>query len=298
MTFGDKIPYKSVEVLRGVGNAANAAVAANRIGFHSALMAITGEDEEGVRTMDHFQKEGIDTDFITSQKDIPTNYHYVLRYGAERTILVKHEHYDYHLDTEKLDGYDIGWVYLTSIASGTEKYHDEIIDWLEKNPQIKMAFQPGTFQIKSGVEKMKRVYEHSEIFFCNVEEAQKILGTDSRDVKELMKKMHELGPKIISITDGPAGAYAYDSYHDEYWFHPIYPDPQPPVERTGAGDSFSSTFAVAIAQGKTVAEALSWGPINSMNVVQHIGAQAGLLTKEKLEEYLTNAPEHYKPEQI
>src|SRR5690606_34854200 len=141
-------------------------------------------------------------------------------------------------------------------------------------------------------------YEACEIFFCNVEEAQKILKSDSRDVKELLLEMHKQGPKIVYITDGPAGAYAYDSYRDEYWFHPIYPDPKPPVERTGAGDSFSSTFTVVIAQGKSVAEALSWGPINSMNVVQNIGAQAGLLTKEKLEEYLANAPEHYKPQQI
>jgi sugar/nucleoside kinase (ribokinase family) len=50
--------------------------------------------------------------------------------------------------------------------------------------------------------------------------------------------------------------------------------------------------------GKTVAEALSWGPINSMNVVQHIGAQEGLQTREKLEEFLANAPDHYKPQKI
>jgi hypothetical protein len=50
--------------------------------------------------------------------------------------------------------------------------------------------------------------------------------------------------------------------------------------------------------GKTPLEALAWGPINSMSVVQKVGAQEGLLTLEKLEEYLKNAPADYKAKKI
>ena len=32
-----------------------------------------------------------------------------------------------------------------------------------------------------------------------------------------------------------------------------------------------------------------------MSVVQYVGAREGLLTREKLEEYLANALENYKP---
>ena len=39
-----------------------------------------------------------------------------------------------------------------------------------------------------------------------------------------------------------------------------------------------------------------WGPVNSMSVVQQIGARAGLLTRERLEEYLAKAPEDYRPQ--
>jgi sugar/nucleoside kinase (ribokinase family) len=78
----------------------------------------------------------------------------------------------------------------------------------------------------------------------------------------------------------------------------MYPDPAPPVDRTGAGDSFSSTFTAAIIKGKDPAEALSWGPINSMSVVQYVGAQEGLLTMDKLEEYLHSRPEDYQPTKI
>jgi hypothetical protein len=50
--------------------------------------------------------------------------------------------------------------------------------------------------------------------------------------------------------------------------------------------------------GKGIDEALAWGPINSMSVVQYVGAQAGLLTRAKLEEYLENAPDFYKAEKL
>ena len=111
-----------------------------------------------------------------------------------------------------------------------------------------------------------------------------------------MAGIAKLGPKIVVVTDGPKGAYAYDG--SEFWFMPPYPDPKPPYERTGAGDAFSSTFTVALALGKSIPEALSWAPINSMSVVQYVGAREGLLTQAKMEEYLKNAPPDYKPKKI
>ena len=76
---------------------------------------------------------------------------------------------------------------------------------------------------------------------------------------------------------------------------PMYPDPKPPFERTGAGDAFSSTFVVALASGLRIEEALRWGPINSMSVVQYVGAREGLLSRYKIEKFLENAPPDYLP---
>ena len=122
------------------------------------------------------------------------------------------------------------------------------------------------------------------------------METKDDDIKKLLFDIHNLGPKIIAITDGKEGAYLY--HENKFWFMPIYPDPKPPINRTGAGDAFSSTFVVAILLGKNPEEALRWGPINSMSVTQQIGARAGLLSREKLEEFLKNAPEDYKPRPI
>ena len=223
-----------------------------------------------------------------------SNYHFVLRLKEERTILVKHQQYPYSFPKIKIAP---KWIYLSSLAENSLPYHQEIADYLEAHKEVKLAFQPGTFQMKLGYEKLKRLYTLSELFFCNVEEARKITGapTDT-DVNDLLHKLRNLGPKIVVITDGPNGAYAFDG--NEVWFMPMYPDPKAPVDRTGAGDSFSATFTSALALGKTIPEALSWGPINSMSVVQEIGAQKGLLTKGKLEEYLKNAPAEYKARKL
>jgi ribokinase len=296
MRWGDKIPYESVKFVKAVGNGPNAATSAARLGLASATMCHVGNDELGKDCIKTLEENNVITDFVTVQDGLPTNHHYVLSFNAERTILINHAKYTYDLAKQVGDTIP-EWVYFTSVGEHGLPYHADIAAWVKKN-NIKMAFQPGTFQISLGSEKLKDVYEATEVFFCNVEEAQRILKTDSRDLPTLLKAIAELGPKIVCITDGPDGAYAYDTYNNEGWFHRIYPDPKPPVERTGAGDAFSSTFTAALGAGKTVKEALSWGPINSMNVVQYIGAQEGLLSLEKLEEYLANAPEDYKAEKL
>jgi len=83
-----------------------------------------------------------------------------------------------------------------------------------------------------------------------------------------------------------------------FWFQPPYPDPKPPFERTGAGDAFSSTTVAALALGNDLPTALSWGAINSMSVVQQIGAQKGLLTRPQIEKYLEDAPPDFRAKQL
>ena len=123
---------------------------------------------------------------------------------------------------------------------------------------------------------------------------KRILELGETDMRELLEKMRALGPKIALITDGPKGSYAYDG--DTMLKVPMYPDPKPPLERTGAGDAATSTVVVALALGKPLSEALLWGPVNSMSVVQEVGAQKGLLSRAQLEKYLADAPEAYRAE--
>lgn len=295
--FGDKVPYDFVEVVKAVGNSANAAVSGARLGLSTALITTVGNDQNGKDCLTELEKNKVSTEFIKTNTDFPTNYHYVLWYQVERTILVKHAPFPYSLPDIRLPK----WVYLSSMGENSVEYHEEIANYLEAHPEIKLAFQPGTFQMKLGKEKLKRIYERSDIFFCNVEEAERILGTHgnaaiSKEEKviNLMQEVSKLGPKIVVITDGINGAYAYDG--TEAFFMPVYP--HDPYERTGAGDAFASTVVAMLAKDKTLKEALAYAPINSMSVVRDIGAQKGLLSMEEMEKYMTEAPSDYKVKKI
>lgn len=294
MHFADKIPYKETHVIPAVGNSANAAVSASRLGLKSALISNLGDDYFGKECLDVLKKEKVATEFIKINKGYKTNYHYVLWYDDDRTILIKHEMFPYEIP----DIDEPNWVYLSSVGENSENFHQKIEEYFKNHPKIKLVFQPGTHQIKMGRKKLAGIYERSDVMICNKEEAQRILETGDTDIKILLKKMRDIGPKIVVITDGPEGAYASDGR--TAWFMPPYPDPKPPYERTGAGDAFSSAFVVGLCLlgENNIPEALRWAPINAMSVVQYIGAREGLLTRDKLEDYLKKAPAGYKPRKI
>ena len=290
--WGSKIPYDHVEELKAVGNAPNASVSFARLGLKSALQANVGSDQFGRDMLDALEKNKVDTSLMKVNRGKLSNYHYVLWHKAERTILIKHEEYDYHwphLRPKEIPK----WIYFSSISENAIDFHDDLADWLDRHNEVKLAFQPGTFQIAAGVKRLRKLYKLTTVLAVNREEAVLITGGDYKDIHGLMDKLHDLGPKIVCISDGPDGAYASDGKRRLKM--PIYPDPSPPYERTGAGDAFTSTFVAAFIHGSDIEGALQWGPINSMSVVQHVGAQAGLLTQTQLNKLLKQSPKWYRP---
>ncbi len=292
MEYATKIPFEKAVIIEGVGNAANAAVSLTRLGLNCGFVTNVGEDKYGRGIIAALHANKVDTRWVTVNPGKVSNYHYVLWYKEERTILIKHEQYEYAWpNLRKKEAPK--WLYFSSIAENSLEFHDDMADWLDENPEVKLAFQPGTYQMKFGAERLKRLYKHTTILVLNKEEAVLVGGGNIDDIHDLFTKLHDLGPEVVCITDGPNGAYA--SSPKGRLFMPIYPDLGPPVERTGAGDAFASTFTAALMKGKSIEDALRWGPINSMNVVQHVGAQEGLLSQAELEAYLQKAPEWYEP---
>ncbi len=287
--FADKVPYEEVIEVRAVGNAANAAVSAQRIGLSSALIARVGDDENGRNCRETLKGNGVSDEYVETQPGLPTNYHYVLWFGAERTILVKQTKFTYSMPQfENPPKY----IYLTSLGESAKEFHHEVARYVAGHPETKLAFQPGTFQIKLGAEELKDVYAVTEIFFCNKEEAQIILKTKEADVKKLMEALRALGPKTVVVTDGPNGSNILDE--NGAWHVPMYPDPAPPISRTGAGDATASSTVSFIHLGLPAGEALLRGMINAASVVQGVGAQTKLLTRAEIEEWYTKRPEEFK----
>lgn len=295
MQFGTKLPYDHVDEVPAVGNAANAAVAFARLGLKSGFVTNVGGDQQGRDMITALHNNSVDTRFVRINPDKKSNYHYVLWYKDERTILIKHEEYDYHWPHLRPSEVP-RWIYFSSISEKALGYHDELAEWLHMQPNVKLAFQPGTFQMKVGAERLQGIYQRTEVLVLNREEAVIVGGGNHADLHDLFNHLHALGPRIVVITDGPDGAYASDGQNR--FKMPLYPDPAPPYDRTGAGDSFASTFVAALAKGKSIEEALRWAPINSMSVVQKVGAQEGLVSEAQLQQFLSQAPDWYKPERI
>src|SRR3990167_2611206 len=295
MVYGAKVPFDHTEVVPAVGNCGNASVAIAKLGLRSGLVANVGADNWGREILTTLQAAKVDTRFVHINTGKKSNYHYVLWYREDRTILIKHEQYNYHWPHFRV--IDIPrWIYFSSISEHALEYHDQLAAWLEGNSPVKLAFQPGTFQIDAGTKRLQKIYEKAEDLAVNRDEAAEITKTDRDNLPKLFDKLHSLGPKIVLISDGHAGAYASDG--STRWKMPIYPDPKPPYERTGAGDAFTSTFVAALAKGADIQTALLWAPINAMSVVQKVGAQAGLLDEREIDHYLRSAPPGYHPERL
>jgi ribokinase len=291
LPFGAKVPFEFALTVEAGGNAANAAVGFARLGLKTALAAHVGTDQIGRDMTAALHREGVDTHLVRFDPGQPSNRNFVLWFGPDRTILVHHEIYDYHwpdLSPREIPR----WVYLSSVGSDALAYYEMIATWLDGEPSVRFAFQPGTFQITLGAGPLGCLYQRADLLICNREEATEIAGGDHADVGELLTRLHRLGPRTVVITDGALGAFASDGAHR---YHvPAYPDRAPPLERTGAGDAFSCALVAALARELPLAEALARAPVNAMSVVQEIGSQTGLLTEAELVSLLACAPVEYK----
>lgn len=286
--MGGKIPYDEVEEFRAGECSPNAAVSMTRLGLKVDLMTWLGDDESGKHMIEYLKEQGVGTDCMVVEEGQKSNYHYVLRFGADRTKLQKFENYRYEW-IEPATAPD--WIYLGVLGEDTWHLHEAILEYMDRNPSVKLIFQPGMYHLMWGADKLSEFYKRAELVVMNREEAAQVTGADRSDLHGLIKGLHDLGVSIAVVTDGPEGAYA--SGGSKTLFMPNYPDPAPPFERTGAGDAFASTLSAALALGEPLESALRWAPINSAYVVQQMGAQRGLLKFDELQSHLEQAPDWY-----
>ena len=281
--YGDKIPVKNLEFSVG-GNAANNAVGTKRLGINSTAILTLGDDETGDQIANKLIKEGVDTTYIFRQKNTASNYSTAITVYGERTIFTYKVPKTYQLP-------DIfpktPWIYLTSMGDDFEKVFERVVDWVSQNPEIKLAYNPGSRQLRAGVEKSLEVLKVAYIVYVNRKEAEMFTGFKETlgKEKELLQGLCKLGPKVPIVTDGVNGSFVYDGNK----FYQAKVLPVDSYERTGAGDSFGSGCVSALIKGKSLPEALLWGTVNSASVIGYAGAQRGLLNEDKIKEWLERA---------
>ncbi len=271
---GSKIPVSHFET-SVAGNSVNVAIGCKYLGLQTAVYTELGDDENGNRVVSELNQLEIDTKFCVKNNDTPTNVHTLIVCGKDRTIFSYHEKRNYQIR----DWGQPKWIYYTSLPSGFEKFQAELIDFIKDNKNIGIAFNPGTYQLKAGLQEMKNFLQVTDILFLNTDEAKRLVG--NKGLAELHKLLHQQGVKTTVITDGENGASVSDG--NEVTHVNSYNEGKPFIDKTGAGDAFSSGFLSAMFYGKNLKDALTWGVINAGKAVTEIGAIKRLCTKEEIE---------------
>jgi ribokinase len=282
--LGNKIRVDRYDFLMG-GNAANVAVGLSRLGLKTTIAAEIGDDEFSIKIRNTFAKENIERLFLVEKRDVSTCLSVIINYGGDRTIFAEERELEHKFD---LDEIECKWVYLTSLSKEWQKPYVEVLDFAEKQ-KCRLAFNPGTLQLKEGKEIIEKVLKKTDILFVNKEEAELILfnhyskkvDNSERYIKTLCEELALLGPVTVVITNGKDGSFALTK-SGEFLSHDLIPGKV--VERTGAGDAYASGFLAAAVQGLSDQEAMNWGAVSAASVVGAIGAEEGLLTKEDMEE--------------
>ena len=129
----------------------------------------------------------------------------------------------------------------------------------------------------------------------NQTEASVLLGDPNLEIDNVEKaraaaaRLMELGPRGIIMKLGEMGALLWDGRAEVE--SPAFPVKA--ADTTGAGDAFNGAFAVALAAGKPVADALRFANAAAAISVTRSGAQPSMPSRLEVDEFLSALKETY-----
>lgn len=280
--YGAKIIADRVFTTCG-GGAANCAVAAARLGLKAAIVCRIGDDANGRMIAKNLKDNKVATELIKLDQTASSGFSVILTIDnpAKEHIAFIHRGANSKLSAKDFpalprhsfsEGGLTDWYYVTSLpADGWQEIMSKLIK-TGKN----IVWNPGNEQLKD-IPAIKKFLPHVRLLMVNHLEALEFRKL--KDIKGLLVYLHGLGPKLVVITDGASGAYAFDG--KKYYF--MKAKAGKTINTLGVGDAFGSGLTSALIYDKNLKDALAWGISNSASVVAEIGAQAGLLTKKEIE---------------
>lgn len=281
LDYATKVPVTDSFQTVG-GNPANLAFSTSKLGLSTAILSTAGDDSNGQTIVEALKNSKIDTSYIYLEKKAKTRYSIILNFKGERTILSYHQkrNYVWPKDFPATD-----WIYYTSLSEGFDSLQDKLFKFLGKHPTVRLAFNPGSYQLKNKLELAKETATKSDLLIVNLEEAEKLAGVSYKKFKTvqgLINKLLALGSREVVITDAANGAWAGNV--DNIWHMASYPVPI--VSKTGAGDAFSAGYLAAKIYDHDLPTCLIWGIANSCSVLGHFGVQNGLLDKKGMKKII------------
>ncbi|MDO5305624.1 MAG: carbohydrate kinase family protein, partial [bacterium] len=286
--YGSKIEINNFNIAIG-GGAVNTACNFAGLGMKTATIVKVGEDSTGKDIVKMLEKRGISTDAVVFDEDENTGFSVILlSFQGDRTVLA-HRGPNATISKKDID-FDMiknsKWLYIAPLNGESTEVLDKIADFAEEN-DVNMAINVGTSSIKRGEKYLDKILKTAEVVVMNAEEASMLtkiqVRPDSKtekfseckihpDIIKMLKHLKSTHAKIVVITDGGNGAYAYDGK----MFYQCGEFPAKVISTLGAGDAFASTFVSVLHQsGWDIEKSLKFAAINAASVVGKFNAQDG-----------------------
>ena len=302
--FGAKMEIDSFRTAVG-GGGLNAAANLANLGYKTSAIFKIGEDFQGKTIMHRVKNAGVDTDNVIVSKDESSGFSIILlSFEGNRTVLahrgtngtVKPEEINYEAVKNSK------WLYIAPLNGKSGAVLDKLAAYAEEN-NTNVIINPGSSSLKKGLKYFEKILATAEVVVMNKEEASLVTKIEVRpdtktesfssevihpDIKAMLDKLKSTDAKVVIITDGKNGVYAYDG--KTYYRCPEFPAKV--VSTLGAGDALSSTFAAALEYtGWDIEKSLMIASVNAASVVSNFGAQEGFLTFAQIEEKLKSTPD-------
>jgi ribokinase len=272
----NKLPVPGETILGGTfllnpgGKGANQAVAAARLGGKVTFITKRGNDLFGNQTLGLLMREGIDTQYIIKDNDLPSGVALITVDSSGENSIVVAPGANGNLLSE-----DIPQALFMSGNFGLLLLQLEIpistVEFCAVNAHehnIKVVLNPAP-----ACHLPENLLAHTWLLTPNETEAEALTGmkiTDLLSADEAAAKLQQMGVKNVIITLGETGAYIKSEE-----FTGLVPGIKViPVDTTAAGDVFNGALAVAISEGKDLKEAVAFANKAASIAVTRMGAQA------------------------
>jgi len=261
------------------GKGANQAVAAARAGGNVTFIARIGTDMFGRQAVEGFRRDGIDTKFVFADKRAASGIALIMVDRRGENSIAVASGANANLSTANIEkakrAISAADILLLQLETPIETVRRTME--LASERGIPVILNPAPARPLS-----ERLLRLVTVLTPNEVEAEFLTGIRIKDEAGMVKaarKLMERGVKIVLITLGARGVFAADGKT-----RTILPALKvKAVDTTAAGDVFNGALAVALAEGRTLIEAVHFANAAAALSVTKWGAQPSAPGRKEIE---------------
>jgi len=283
-----RIPAKGETILGGDfimvpgGKGANQAVAAAKLGARVFFITKLGDDIFGEQSLNNFRKEGVDTKYVLQTKEAPSGVALIMVDDEGNNIIVVAPGANHKLMPEDVKEAESDIASSGALVAQLEVPIEtiEFAAELANKSKVPFILDPAPAQKLS-----PKLLNMVDVLTPNETEARILTDIEVKDQKSAeaaAKKLLECGVKTIILTMGASGYLLAGKEETEF----VAAKKVTAADSTAAGDAFTGSLAVGLAQGQTLSEAASFANNVAAVSVTKMGAQPSMPTLQEVESFI------------